>query len=478
MTQAIYDLTPRRDPCATDHISATATIEASTMLEGSPILWQRFAPIFCLEAEKEWGTPAAVPYSLSTATRGMQNNPSNKKTIESNALIQWATHQLGGSWPACDAMPADDRKEKPRNSSIQTNALRQWITQQFGGSWPARDPMPADDRKEKPGTLNELHFFGGASGTDSSTTDVDLSMEVLSPQARDGLIALSQNKPRVDSDVVLGILNAQQVPEIWTSRESAVLTPIEEAPAWDTLLSAGAKNGLTAAAQGMAPFRNSDDLLAILNAEDGDSDEGNFAAGSWVFGEFGSFEAASEELYGSKFEQNWKASSLADHACPQFTEFFQYVGSSSSSDEVLAAFNGQHGYFGVPQEQIDNGDLEAYVSMGIHMHSPSGGRVTFDDVPAQSNVFSEAGSNDGSYTDGSDATDYLGTNLSVLRRSPATSMTSAWVSTSYRNAMEGQQRKAPAWVVSRSAFEERLGFFGTWPMPKDAGEESEEEPWN
>ncbi|KAJ7150833.1 hypothetical protein C8R43DRAFT_490555 [Mycena crocata] len=461
-SQAVYHRPMRHGAytttMATEHIRATVAVEAA-IFDESPELERLFAPMFRWEAERKWR--ADDNYSLTTSPRGLDNGACATELVQPNALTQWTAQQLGGSWPARFATPAQGRKKLTTATAY-------------------------NEGSETPHIEN---------GTTIATGDVDLATALLSPQARDGLTSLSQNKSTIDSDVVLGCLNAGRVPEIWNCRKSAV-SPVNKAVAWEKLLSPGAKQGLADVAQGIRTVGDSDGLLDILNTKLGDDEDedgsDNRCSCSSVSEIPGSFEALSEELYRSELEnvvQNWRASIISDEtsdAVSDAVEAHSRHGSSSLSDDVLAVLNTQPDVGAFRREATADDDWNAplfspearVVLAGLHTRLLFKGRVTSDEVLSQSNGLSE-GNSDGVSEDSSvDGSSIADSDSSIYRASPATSMTSQWVSTSYVNTMEVQQGKLPAWVVSLSMVEERLGLPQTlFPLPKDY-EESEEEPWN
>ncbi|KAJ6469285.1 hypothetical protein C8R45DRAFT_1166767 [Mycena sanguinolenta] len=153
-----------------------------------------------------------------------------KTWVENTQLVAWVTAQLGGgTWPFCNTNP----------NVSETVQLRDWVTAQLGGGpWSFHNANREDD-----GTLMANGSTAAAEKENAfrSRASRQLAAEVLSPQARDALTALSENNlhdGEVDSDVILALLNAGPQPQPqaawdfdWAIRPAAMLA--EET--WDPM---------------------------------------------------------------------------------------------------------------------------------------------------------------------------------------------------------------------------------------------------
>ncbi|KAJ7258367.1 hypothetical protein B0H12DRAFT_1109713 [Mycena haematopus] len=105
-----------------------------------------------------------------------------------------------------------------------------WVADQLGWTW-----FPCNTNAEGGETpITEGSAAAAAEETAaSSSVSTRLVMEVLSPQARDALTALSENDAAVNSDVILGLLNARAQPQAqWdfstcTVPPAAILDPLD-----------------------------------------------------------------------------------------------------------------------------------------------------------------------------------------------------------------------------------------------------------
>ncbi|KAJ7096157.1 hypothetical protein C8R44DRAFT_950861 [Mycena epipterygia] len=192
----------------------------------------------------------------------MQCSPATTSPLESTRLLLAFIRCMEAQVPTCTksgTRPASQARHTPDRAAqwVENNILIDWVTQELGGTWPMR---ATDVKEDIPPT------------TTGKTTLESLPREVLTPQARDAITALSSCSPVLDSDAVLALLNSTLLPEILLP-DHVSLAEEHNTVAWDALLSPQAQAGLTALAQQGWSIGDSDELLGILNGDVGDGVE-------------------------------------------------------------------------------------------------------------------------------------------------------------------------------------------------------------
>ncbi|KAJ7034596.1 hypothetical protein C8F04DRAFT_1183136 [Mycena alexandri] len=229
-------------------------------------------------------------------------------------------------------------------SKTENDVLKGWVAQQLGGTCIGATT-----------TQNGL-----GANVARPPRSLDLTHEVLSPQARDALIALSLNDRslNLDSDDILGILNTGPIPEIYLPPSATETFP------WDSLLSPEAQSGLAAIAHGQRSAPDADELLDILNGGGG-------------------------VTVPTTADDSWIARLLSVEARDGLAALAQYTGQIEDSDALLNILNAGNGVVERAgqtwEEEILTPNMRNALSV-LEARWDNGGYPTSDDVLAALNV--------------------------------------------------------------------------------------------
>ncbi|KAJ7484256.1 hypothetical protein FB451DRAFT_1231905 [Mycena latifolia] len=330
---------------------------------------------------------------------------------------------------------------------IENAALNNWMTQQLGGTWPNRAPVSTigQDATIWPRTLSGRINTPQLAVKENVPAVESLVFEVLSPQARDALTVLSRKEVgalALDSDDMLGVLNARPIPEMCLP-QSTILTEGERTVAWESLLSPRAQEaltvlaqqtdtavvdsdallailngteefsqdveefprdipcvedswmagllspeaqaGLTAVAAGERPIEDSDELLGILNSvvELNHVEESGMGVGLRALGQ-----EAPEDIAGAG--DSWMAGLLSPKARAGLTALAWHNGMVEDADELLDVLNGRSVFYLTVEKDAEDSQ-EVLVSGEAHERN-EGQQATFDEVLAE--LHAQLGKND------------------------------------------------------------------------------------
>ncbi|KAF8217516.1 hypothetical protein K438DRAFT_2036949 [Mycena galopus ATCC 62051] len=260
-----------------------------------------------------------VPVRFDTLAASALAHDTTRRATHDAPLVSACAPSV--SVPQTESCLDDAAAPGPPHSSASRTAkwvadaqLVQWVTEQLGGTWPSSNHNATSDDKaltlEPPQHLKQPVLPAREKENIPDDACMPLAMQLLSPQALDGLTALVDDEITlhkewhdgapttvVASDVFLDLLNArpQAARDVGGHAE------------WGSLLSPRAQSELSAIAQGTRKAPNSQELLDILNGKGG---RGEFLDGGRKVLDGGHEHVLSGDATGIRAQEGHPASAL------------------------------------------------------------------------------------------------------------------------------------------------------------------------